>query len=148
MTEDCAGRKETGNTTLASSVKNKARRLAGLDELGLGRRTRRWRQGLRGRLGGWQRGWSDDGRQLAVCDNLMLGLINVGEIQRETQDEKRDGRLDGGATEDIARFRTKGGFHSTAAHGGNAGVRLGLLHENEQDQNDGNTAQYQSENSD
>ena len=70
-------------------------------------------------------------------------LINVAEVNEETEDEKRDRRIDRGLAQHITRLRTEGRFSHAAAHRcSHAAVRFRLLREDNQDQEQRNDDEY------
>src|SRR6478609_7592172 len=106
---DCAS---TGSAQPAASANNKARWNTGLGRLGLlGIARRRGcglraRGGQRGRRGARRDGRGVHGRELVVASRMVLGLVNVGQVEGEAENEEDDRALDGRAAEDVVGFRT------------------------------------------
>jgi hypothetical protein len=78
----------------------------------------------------------------------MLALINVPQIQHKTQHEKRDGRLDGRAGQDIPGLGTKRRLGRASPHRRSHAAVLGLLREHDQDHEQRNEDEDERQNSD
>ena len=114
-------------------------------ESGFPRRRRRDRRsGCVGGRGRGQRRQRGDGidRGQGSRGHAVLALVNSAEKKGASQNEENNRSIDGGFAQNIAGVGAKGRFRHAPAHRRtHAAVRFGLLHQNDQDQEQGNQDQ-------